>query len=602
LNINGNYTNSGTFTHNSGTVTLRGGNISGTADTAFNNLTIIESTTPVTVTVNGTDDPTVAGTLDVDTGDTLSIGSDRTVTHTGAAMTLDGTISGAGNMVFTNTSSGPGTTGTLSSAVRYDATGGDIADTTFDARTYGGNVVAYSNVATHRDIFMGSGTHNFSGDLTVATGSSQSGVLTLYTYYTWDNLVAGNLAFSKGGIARPLIYSQGGSDNWTVSGNVDFTGGDFIYSSGILKMNGNNKTITTDGNILGFFESASASGYIQNVDALNVDLAFNLTSGEFRQGADVDVNVGGDFTLALGTTFTKASGTGLLVFIYDLFFTDSTSPRQDLGKVEIGTSPDTTTLTTDMTATAININNGDVLDTNSFDLDVGNGGVNIKSGGTLDATNDIGGDGVTTINTTGNFEINASGTFTDGNNNSIIIFDDTSGTDNLTTNGHAITNLTVDDGGGGSLTVDVVDDLVANGSVTINDGTLDVTLNNRNITVENNWLNSDIFTARSGTVTFNAIDAGNTINPGSSSFYNLTFNGVDGAWSPLTNTVTVTNDLLMKAGTFDTSSGTSNVTVNGHVQCDTTCGTINMTTTNTFTQSVSANKNFGTIVAVATPW
>ena len=95
-----------------------------------------------------------------------------------------------------------------------------------------------------------------------------------------------------------------------------------------------------------------------------------------------------------------------------------------------------------------------------------------------------------------------------------------------------------------------------------------------------------------------------TINAGASSFYKVVFDGSGGVWSPLTNTMTVTNDLIVKAGTFNTSNGTANVTVNGNVQCDTTCGTIDMTSagTNTFTQSVAADKSFGTNINVATNW
>jgi len=140
------------------------------------------------------------------------------------------------------------------------------------------------------------------------------------------------------------------------------------------------------------------------------------------------------------------------------------------------------------------------------------------------------------------------------------------------------------------------------GNLTIAAGTLDVTVGNFALNVSGTWLNSGTFTARSGTVTFNGTTTGYTINPGASSFYNLTFNGSGGEWSPLTNTVTVTNDLTMTAGTFDTANGTANVTVNGNVACGASCGTISMTATNTFTQNVASNKNFGTSVAGTTAW
>jgi hypothetical protein len=58
----------------------------------------------------------------------------------------------------------------------------------------------------------------------------------------------------------------------------------------------------------------------------------------------------------------------------------------------------------------------------------------------------------------------------------------------------------------------------------------------------------------------------------------------------------------MTNGTFDTANGTAAVTVNGNVACGVSCGTISMTATNTFTQNVAANKNFGTSVAGSTAW
>ncbi len=127
------------------------------------------------------------------------------------------------------------------------------------------------------------------------------------------------------------------------------------------------------------------------------------------------------------------------------------------------------------------------------------------------------------------------------------------------------------------------------GNFTNSGGTFDT--NSLDMTVAGDWTNSNTFTSGTRTVTFDGTAPGKKINPGASSFYNLTFNGSGGEWSPLTNTVTVTNDLTMTAGTFNTSQGTADVTVNGTVAG--TAGIINMTSTNTFTQRVGAAKNFG---------
>ncbi len=123
------------------------------------------------------------------------------------------------------------------------------------------------------------------------------------------------------------------------------------------------------------------------------------------------------------------------------------------------------------------------------------------------------------------------------------------------------------------------------------------------ISVGGNWTNFGTFTHSSNTVKFTAANSGHTIDAGSSSFYNVTFDGASGVWSPNTNTMTIAGDLTMTNGTLNGSTGTpSDVVVNGHVQCGVTCGTINFTATNTFTQSVTVDKNFGTNVAVATNW
>ena len=86
----------------------------------------------------------------------------------------------------------------------------------------------------------------------------------------------------------------------------------------------------------------------------------------------------------------------------------------------------------------------------------------------------------------------------------------------------AINNgLSIDDGGGGSLVVEIEDALDVNGSLVIDNGTLDVnSVENNAITVGTNWDNNDTFLSRSGTVTFDGVTS-QTVSAGSSSFYTL---------------------------------------------------------------------------------
>jgi hypothetical protein len=91
------------------------------------------------------------------------------------------------------------------------------------------------------------------------------------------------------------------------------------------------------------------------------------------------------------------------------------------------------------------------------------------------------------------------------------------------------------------------------------DDTLDVTTSNYGIEVTGNFTNNNIFTARNGTVTFSATDTGHTITPGSSSFYNLTFNGSGGNWAFSGGTVSANNDFTITNGTVTLASGTTTV-------------------------------------------
>ena len=95
--------------------------------------------------------------------------------------------------------------------------------------------------------------------------------------------------------------------------------------------------------------------------------------------------------------------------------------------------------------------------------------------------------------------------------------------------------------------------LNVDGALTITDGTLDVSSDNRSINVAGNWTNSDIFNSRSGTVTF---DGTSTITSGgitnnTQDFYNVILSGSAGTQS--TNHVDVDNDFtISSSGTWDT--------------------------------------------------
>jgi methionine-rich copper-binding protein CopC len=105
--------------------------------------------------------------------------------------------------------------------------------------------------------------------------------------------------------------------------------------------------------------------------------------------------------------------------------------------------------------------------------------------------------------------------------------------------------------GSGTFTLDA--NLNVDGALTITDGTLDVSSDNRSINVAGNWTNNDIFKSRSGTVTF---DGTSTITSGGiidaqHDFYNVILSGSAGTQS--TNHVDVDNNFtISSSGTWDT--------------------------------------------------
>ena len=191
-----------------------------------------------------------------------------------------------------------------------------------------------------------------------------------------------------------------------------------------------------------------------------------------------------------------------------------------------------------------------------------------------------------------------------------LIFDSSAGTPTITFNGTNTGTFTVSNdltltNTGTSLAVDNNTNnriLDINNDVSIGAGVTFSAAPSAAFTVGGSWTNSGAFTHGSGTVTFDAVDAGHTVNAGSSSFSNVIFSGVSGEWSPLTNTMTIIGDLTMTNGIFNTTSGTANVTANGDVKCGASCGVISMTTTNTFKQSVGTSKSFGPQIAGADNW
>ena len=343
----GHLVGNGTISFTGGTVTVNGtGNFGGATAWTFSSLTFGDATTDTT-TGTGTGGITVTGTLTVAANQTLAISSARTVTAQGT-ISLSGTISGSDTLIIPDTSGGPGTTGTLSSVVRFDATSADIASTTLDARTYGGLVEIYStSSAAARNAILAGGTTNFNGGLNILAANTQNMTLDGSTNNPTISVgsTSGDLDFTGGGSGSEIINS--GAGTWTVSGNVTFTSGTYnASSSNTLTMDGTSKTLTSAGQTL---QNLTLSGTITLANETHT-VAGNLdmTSGTITAGSSTMTMTGtsnnitgGGVTLNNLTIDPSSAGT----------ITLQTSDLTVSGTLEVATS-DTLSLNSGRTLTA----------------------------------------------------------------------------------------------------------------------------------------------------------------------------------------------------------------------------------------------------------
>lgn len=344
-----------------------------------------------------------------------------------------------------------------------------------------------------------------------------------------------------------------GSTTLDSNSNLIDVGGDWANSGSFLAGTG---TVT-------FSADTGTSGINAGASAFN-SVVINDSGGSATFIPIADMTINADFTLTDGVldletmdpimTFGDDVGTGNFTinggsitpsltanFILNdnpTIFDDNVGV--DLGEVVIGLSPADTVLSSDLKANSITVNTGDALYTCEYDLNAGNGGIQVD--GTLDAS----GSGhascsseadETYINTAAGFVLNGSSIFV--YDQSTVEFDNPSGTDNLTTlNSTQLYNLIINAAG----TIQLQDDLIVTNDLTITAGTLDtVSGSNYPISVAGSWDNNATFAANSGTVTFDSADTGETIEAGSSSFYDVVFNNSGGGWIIQTDELTATD-------------------------------------------------------------
>lgn len=363
--------------------------------------------------------------------------------------------------------------------------------------------------------------------------------------------VPASRTFAPGGtVTSPKIHLKGtytgAAETLTLSASGSGTarpfyidGGTFTPSSDVVVYTGTaaSDVETVTYNTLQLAPTSGTQTY-----TLNATGTLNTTDWSLGNGSTLTVtaatnnptiNIAGNLTINSGVTYTKGSGTTTFKPTGTKTWTDSTS-GQDLGPVTIGSGASTPkiNLGSSVKAASVNITGSHELNANGAKtLTLTGSGTPLTIGGTFTYS-------------TGTVSYAPASTAT------ILALTGTGGT-----NGYY--NLDV---AAGTATLGGV--TTVNNNVSISGGTLDTdNSNSYALTVTGSYSNSGTFTARSGTVTFNATSGGKTLAGtlnGSSAFYNLVFNGVSGAWS-FSAAVAVGNDFTVTNGAVTASN--NNLTV-----------------------------------------
>jgi hypothetical protein len=345
-------------------------------------------------------------------------------------------------------------------------------DTTTTAGTLTG---AYNLTVNGGKITGTNGSINFTDATTTLSGIGNLGPTGSGTYSFYNLSLSGTTT-----LAGPITTK---SDLTINSGNsLDVSGSDYNISCGGSWLNSGtftaqNGTVTFDATTTGKTITAGGSDFYQLEfngsggqwtlqDAATATATTTLTLGTLVQAANYNLTLA-SFTLESGTTFTKASGSGLLIFesAGNIYIEDNTSPKQNLGNVHIGTSPATTYQNSDIKVDSLTVNDADTHNSRGYEIDCSG---NITVYGTLDATDGGEGDG-TVITLGGNWQVSTStsGIFTKAD--SEVIFNATSTGKTISDGGWPFYLITFNGSGGGWLYQDSTS--TAPATTTVHDGT-----------------------------------------------------------------------------------------------------------------------------------
>lgn len=540
-----------------------------TLDISSDTLTLAGAGTPLTITAGGTfttTGSTVAYSTTLATNVAAAAYNNLTleVGNSDVTYSLAGTTSAAGNLAFSF--QGIGTVGLAITDKTLAVTGNVAIDAGATISMTSGTLQVGGNYSNSGTLTPGTGTVEFtksSGTQTLTSGGttagtkafnnithSGAGTLQLAT----NNLKASGSLNNSGGtldandltvevtgtltVASGTTYQTGTNTN--TIGTLSNSGTTAVENTGLASSKLAITTFTNNSGSLVKYVSASATtvkdGTYYNLEldnasttfALNgtttVDNNLTLTNGTLNTN-NQSVNLAGNLSLALGTTFTKGTGT-LTMSGTSKTITDSTASLQDLGAVTVSGS---VSLSSDAKLSSLTVNNTKSLDITNRTVTITGTGTPLTNNGTLTAT------GSTVVYT---------GTTTDTNIG-------VAPYNNLTLTPTGATTYTL----AGNLT----SSNAMTGNLTINSGaTLSTSASNYSVDISGNWTDNGSFTANSGTVDFKKSSGTQTVT--AETFGNLTHSGA--GTLQLQSAITVNGNLTNSAGTLDANG--QNISLSGN--------------------------------------
>jgi len=409
------------------------------------------------------------------------------------------------------------------------------------------------------------GTSTFSNNQATAGNAGAIDVESLPTTITANTSFTSNSATNRGG----AIYVGGGSLTLdgtgaaiTFSGNTAPNGGTSISTAGPVAVSGTNTSIG------GSIEVTTGGTWTMNAGSVLAPTDVVIGGGTFTTN-NATVNIGGNLTITpgaiVGSTFNGNTGTINLAgnFVLNAGGSPATTLNAGTGtfnfngsgaqSISNGTAITFFNLTDSNTTQPLTLNNSLAVN-GSLNVNGANAILSPVAGAIISGTGTLTGTGTaraSRIAATADFL--SQYTLTNKTLTTLTVDYNGAGTQTIN-NTPSYSNLTIS--GSGAKTLGGATSITGN----LNIAAATFASGNFNFSLGGNWINSSVFTAGTGTVTF-AGGSGTQTLSGNTTFNNLTLNNAGATTNFGATTTTIGNDLVASAGTMD--GGTSTLIFTG---------------------------------------